>query len=163
MDNTDGRDVLLGSPGRSTGIYDYLPKSDHGVILFTTQSLAGTATIDLHEMTHDLAEEFLKKSLLRYPHQDSHAVAQLLQDLTYLPLAIRQATAFMNKNRISIAKYLELFRLTEQDKVELLSSNFDDRTRYKDSQHPVATTWLVSFEKIHSDNPQDAQLLEFLA
>ena len=169
VDNADDRSMMFESSDGSPSICEYLPESDHGITLFTTRSLgvatsiAGTAAINLPEMAPDEAEDFLKRSLLKPSQQDSHAIEELLEDLTYLPLAIKQAAAYMNENQISVTEYLQLLRKTDQDKVELLSSNFDDRTRHKDSQHPVATTWLVSFEKIRSSNTQAAELLEFLA
>ncbi len=42
---------------------------------------------------------------------------ELLRGLTYLPLAITQAAAYLNRNQVSIADYLGLLEGTEQDMV----------------------------------------------
>ncbi|KAK0706496.1 hypothetical protein B0T26DRAFT_743737 [Lasiosphaeria miniovina] len=72
--------------------------------------------------------------------------ADLLAELEYLPLAI----------------YLKLPRGTEQDLVGLMSREFPDNTRYKESHNAVATTWLVSFEQIRKSNTIAANLLSFI-
>jgi hypothetical protein len=67
-------------------------------------------------------------------------LTELLDELTYLPLAIAQAAAYLNRNRMSIAKYLKLLQSTEQDIVTLISREFRDNTRYKESKNAVAAT-----------------------
>jgi tetratricopeptide (TPR) repeat protein len=95
--------------------------------------------------------------------ENSNEVSSLLEDLAYLPLAITQASAYINRNRIPIAKYLELLRNTEDDDIWILSREFRDDTRYPDSKNPVATTWLVSFGRIKIDDPLAADILSFMS
>ena len=47
--------------------------------------------------------------------------------------------------------------------IGLLSKDFEDRTRYKSTQNPVATTWLISFRHISRDNLLAAQYLRFMS
>ncbi|KAF4772710.1 putative phosphorylase superfamily protein [Colletotrichum scovillei] len=171
IDNADDEDVLYGSQDGSDGVLDYLPQSEAGVTLFTTRfsriatSVATENVIDLANMSFDEAHSFMRHSLVKGLYEEGNVLNELLEDLTYLPLAIAQSAAYMNENRTSMREYLDLLRNTEQDMIELLSSKFHDRTRYrnKDSQHPVATTWFLSFSKIHKDHPQAASLLMFLS
>ncbi|KDN65752.1 hypothetical protein CSUB01_07533 [Colletotrichum sublineola] len=171
IDNADDEDILYVSQDNFNGVHDYLPQSDDGVILFTTRysrvatSVAGGNVVDLEEMSYNEASSFMRQSLVKGLYDDGAVLKKLLEDLTHLPLAIAQAAAYMNENRTSMEAYLGLLRNTKQDMIELLSSNFHDRTRYKDkkSQHPVATTWFVSFNKIHEVNQQAAGLLMFLS
>ena len=110
---------------------------------------------------------FLKKSLTQKELlQDRAATAALLNELTHLPLAIAQAAAYLNIMQISLQEYLSLLRNTEQDTISLLSREFRDETRYKNSEHlknAVAATWLVSFNHIRQSDPVAADLLSFMS
>ncbi|KAK4100508.1 hypothetical protein N658DRAFT_408297, partial [Parathielavia hyrcaniae] len=167
VDNADDKDVLFGP----TGIHQYLPDSEVGLTLFTTRTLevgvsvATNDVVELHDMDPQEAEDYLRKSLIRKQLlQDQAMTAELLRELTHLPLAITQAAAYLNWNsQISIKRYLELLRGTEQDMVGLMSREFHDNTRYRGSQNAVATTWLVSFDLIQKSNSAAADLLAFIS
>ncbi|SPO02516.1 uncharacterized protein DNG_05189 [Cephalotrichum gorgonifer] len=168
IDNTDDMDMLFGSEG-SVGIYDYLPENnDNGRILFTTRSrdvamaAADDAVVEMEEMSPEEALMFWEK-IGPGNSADKATVAELLHELTYLPLAISQAAAYLKRNRIPISKYLSLLRATEDDIVGLMSHEFRDPTRYKESKHAVATTWLVSFEQILKTDRAAADILSFLS
>ncbi|PMD50988.1 uncharacterized protein K444DRAFT_647369 [Hyaloscypha bicolor E] len=160
VDNADDREMLLGSSDSPGGILEYLPQSERGLTLFTSRSrevgvaVAGKDVVELYEMNPQEAESFLEKSA---------TTTRLLKELTYLPLAITQATAYLNINQVSIAEYLRLLRATEQDMIHLMSRQFRDNTRYNDSQNAVATTWLVSFEQIRKSDNAAAELLSFIS
>ncbi|KAI8295982.1 putative phosphorylase superfamily protein [Colletotrichum sp. SAR11_240] len=170
IDNADDEGVLYEAEDGLDRIYDCLPQSNDGVTLFTTRfsriatSVAGGNIVDLASMSFDEASDFMRQSLVKALYREGTVLKEILEDLTYLPLAIAQAAAYMNENKTSMQEYLDLLRNTKQDMIELLSSKFHDRTRYrnKDSQHPVATTWFLSFAKIHEGNPQAASLLMFV-
>ena len=170
VDNADDIDLLFGSSSTSSGIYEYLPHSEAGRTLFTTRSrevavsLAGSDMVKLDEMTSQEAKMFLSKSLIQKDHlRDKAVVAELLKELTFLPLAIKQAAAYLNTNQISVPEYLRLLRGTESGLVDLMSSGFYDLTRYGGSQTAVATTWIVSFEQIRRSDPNAAHLLSFIS
>jgi tetratricopeptide (TPR) repeat protein len=170
VDNADDKDMLLGSSDTPDGVLENLPQSERGLTLFTSRSrevgvaVAGKDVVELYEMNPQEAESFLEKSLIRRDLlSDSAATTRLLKELTYLPLAITQATAYLNINQVSIAEYLRLLRATEQDMIHLMSRQFRDNTRYKDSQNAVATTWLVSFEQIRKSDNVAAELLSFIS
>lgn len=157
IDNADDVDFLFPSGAIAQSIDNWLPRNDQGRILFTTRSskLAFRVISDPHYviklsgMSPSDAKDYLKKSLYRQgSQQDDETVAELFDDLNYLPLAIKQATAYMNENDLTISEYLEVLRDTEVDMVELLRSEFRDDTRYIQSeqcQNAVATTWVISF------------------
>ncbi|WAO97400.1 Hypothetical protein NCS54_01512900 [Fusarium falciforme] len=170
VDNADEMLVLEGSRHQPGGILNFLPQSDAGRILFTTRSqevavtAAGSAVIRLPEMSQEEATNFLEKSLIHKEQlQNEGFVAELLEKLTNLPLAIAQAAAYINMNQVSIAEYLRLFGNTDQDMIELLSSRFRDRTHYYSSQGAVATTWIISFNQIRKAATTAASLLSFMA
>ncbi|KAI1166890.1 hypothetical protein F5B18DRAFT_648300 [Nemania serpens] len=170
IDNADDMETLLGSSDKIGGIYDYLPESDNGLVLFTTRSrkvavaAAGRDILDLHEMSEGEATEFLNKTLIDAEQpQDEATVNDLLKELAYLPLAIAQAANYLNENQMPIQKYLGLLRNTEQDLIGLLTKEFHDNTRYRESHNAVATTWLVSFDQIRLSNSTAAELLSFMS
>ncbi|KIW38296.1 uncharacterized protein PV06_09271 [Exophiala oligosperma] len=169
VDNADDMQVLSGSSKNSDGIQQYLPESDNGVILFTSRSrevalALNSELVELKEMTTNEAERLLEKSLVEKDLlKDRDVVKTLLQELTYLPLAITQAAGYLNRNRITISKYMDLLGGTETELVALMSREFPDTTRQSESRHAVATTWVVSFDQIQVLNPPAAELLTYLS
>ncbi|KAL6410643.1 Nephrocystin-3 [Ilyonectria robusta] len=170
VDNADDIEILDGLEQRPSGILDFLPQSNYGRILFTTRSqevavvAAKTKVVRLSEMSWQEATSFLEKSLLQQdPLQNNGLVAELLEKLTYLPLAIAQAAAYMNMNQASVEEYMRLLRLTDQDMIQLLRRRFRDGTHYHSSQSAVATTWTMSFDQIRRTDSLAANLLSFVA
>ncbi|KAF2466110.1 uncharacterized protein BDR25DRAFT_269263 [Lindgomyces ingoldianus] len=163
---TDKADNTLGSKRR----IDYLPKSKHGSILFTTRSrkaaikLAGRNVVSVGEMDYPMAKALLEKSLIDQDLLiDDQASTDLLQKLTYLPLAIVQAAAYINENQISLSEYAALLDDTEQNVIDILCEEFEDEGRYRDITNPIATTWLISFEQIRTRDPLAAEYLSFMS
>ncbi|KAJ3336464.1 hypothetical protein HDU93_002786 [Gonapodya sp. JEL0774] len=166
VDNADDAEVVF-HPKQGRGIDYYLPQSEQGLTLFTTRpqkvgvDLAGVDTINMQAMSGQEAAELFKKSLTRKVLlEDQLNTAKLLKELTNLPLAIAQAAAYLNINAITIKRYRELL---EENKMELLSEDFRDRTHYEESQNAVAKTWVVSFKQINQENPLSANILAFMA
>lgn len=146
VDNADDHDLFFGD-GDNIGIEDLLPQKEHGSILLTTRSrqvaeaFAQNEVVDLEQMNYDEALPFLKKSLHKsLTLQDEDTARDLLTHLTYLPLAIAQAAAYLNQTKMPIHKYLGLLRGAEKDLVRVLGRDFRDNTRYKTSKNAVGTT-----------------------
>ncbi|KAK4109332.1 hypothetical protein N656DRAFT_839255 [Canariomyces notabilis] len=151
IDNAD--DIKLFG---DTDLADYLPFNRKGSILFTTRN---------HEVAVELVEferRIIPKGLKGDQIGDVASTDALLEFLCNLPLAIRQASAYMGKKQISTTQYLELCNSSDEDTIELLSRDFEDRHRYKDIQNPVATTWLISFQHISEHDPLAANYLRFM-
>ena len=87
----------------------------------------------------------------------------MLSQLTYLPLAIVQAAAYINENAISLADYLSLLDEQEEEVIDLLSEDFEDDGRYQNINNPVATTWLISFDQLRRRDQLAADYLSFMA
>ncbi|KAI1360177.1 hypothetical protein F5Y08DRAFT_343918 [Xylaria arbuscula] len=170
IDNADDMEVIFGPSDKPGGIYEYLPDSENGITVFTTRTrevavaVAGSDMIELNEMNTEEAMEFFEKALFdKRLLRDKAAMETLLQELTFLPLAISQAAAYLNQTQTSIERYLKLLRNTEQDMVSLMTREFHDNTRYRGSKNAVASTWLVSFDQIRRSNRYAAQLLSFMS
>ncbi|KAF1809665.1 HET-domain-containing protein [Eremomyces bilateralis CBS 781.70] len=131
FDNADDLDMWMGKPAerQSFRLLDYLPKSRRGSILFTTRDrkaatkLASQNLVEVQEMNAEVASELLQKCLIGH-------------DLTYLPLAIVQAAAYINANGTSIADYLSLLDEQDESMIELLSEDFEDDGRYRNIKNP---------------------------
>ncbi|KAF5697271.1 hypothetical protein FGLOB1_12880 [Fusarium globosum] len=170
IDNADDVQTVMGSKGADNGLYRSLPQSDQGRILFTTRyrkvavSVAGRNILDVPAMGRDEARSYLKEALIQgISCSDDQVIDDLLTLLAHLPLAITQAAAYMNENQISLTEYLQVFKNTDRDKIELLSAEFQDDTRYEQSQDPVATTWFISFNQIRRADELASRILMFLA
>ncbi|KAK0639874.1 hypothetical protein B0T16DRAFT_383637 [Cercophora newfieldiana] len=167
IDNADDPELLFGG---DIALADYLPFSRKGSILFTTRNHElgvrlvqfESHIIPVEEMSRDEALKLLQKNLKGDQMSDTKSNEALLEFLANLPLAVRQASAYMAKKRISTTQYLELCKSSDEDMIELLSKDFEDRHRYQNIQNPVATTWLISFQHISDHDPLAAEYLTFM-
>ncbi|KAI1498085.1 hypothetical protein F5X99DRAFT_342248 [Biscogniauxia marginata] len=161
IDNADDLDLLF----TDAKLADYLPFSRKGSIVFTTRNHETTVRLDIPqttniitiaEMSDDEAIELLQKGLKENQKCDMESTARLLELLANLPLAIKQASAYMASNTsVTVSQYLELYLSSNSDMIEFLSRHFEDRFRYKDlskQRNPITTTWLISFEHISRHN-----------
>ncbi|GES60074.1 putative kinesin light chain [Aspergillus terreus] len=169
-DNADDMDMWIRGSSTSLPLKDFLPSNDQGHVIFTTRNrqlavkLAAFDTIPVRELDAKSCVEFMEKSLVQKSLlNDSRDVAALVEQLTFLPLAITQAAVYINKNGIAVSDYLLLLQEQEADVVELLSEDFDENGRYEDVQNSVARTWLVSFHQIQKLNPLAAEYLSLMA
>ncbi|KAI0901540.1 acyl transferase/acyl hydrolase/lysophospholipase [Annulohypoxylon nitens] len=171
IDNADEMELVSGSHG-SEGIKRYFPRSENGLTLFTTRSREVAQArvennfIELREMSPLGALEFFKISFGRTLNYDEEAAKELTHELAYLPLAIKQAVAYLNVKKLPIREYLRLLRNTEQDMVGLMSREFEDDSRYPQSEksaNAVAITWIVSFDQIQKSDNAAALLLQFIS
>lgn len=148
----------------------FLPKSPQGSILITSRDAhVGFAMIGNHPVyVSPLSKEHA--SILLYgaissskatneKQIDYKVIEDIVSILDNLPLAITQASAYINRNQISAAQYLE--ELTESDAglQALLSENQYDLRRGLDSINSVVRTWKLSFDRIEMKNVSAARLL----
>ncbi|EXA30643.1 hypothetical protein FOVG_17977 [Fusarium oxysporum f. sp. pisi HDV247] len=171
VDNADDVEIFHKSTHSGGGILDFLPSSDNGRTLFTTRSrkvasvVAKTTVETLLPMHPEEATDLLEKSLIdKEELKDVENVSQLLDALTSLPLAIAQAAAYMNVYETTTVQYIRVFNDADaQNIIELLEEGYDDEVHYDSSQGAVATTWVVSFDRIRRTAPAAADLLSFMA
>ncbi|KAF2026107.1 hypothetical protein EK21DRAFT_103463 [Setomelanomma holmii] len=114
FDNAE--DILLGFSGSSTAggadLLDYLPQSELCSIIFTTissstaRTLASQNVVELRELAPDLALRMLDNYLsTQISHSEQQEAKLFLQELSYLPLAIVQAAAYLNARSITLQNY----------------------------------------------------------
>ncbi|CAE7205771.1 hypothetical protein PTNB73_07222 [Pyrenophora teres f. teres] len=175
FDNADDINMWIDKPKSGTQqsirLIDYIPRNKNGRVIFTTRDrkvgvkLAHQNVIEVPQVTEDTAARMLRNFLIHKDLVDSRPAdtKAMLAWLTYLPLAIAQAAAYINENGITLADYLVLVDCQEQEIIQLLTEEFEDDARYSDMKNPVATTWLISFRQIQQCDPLAAEYMSFMA
>ncbi|KIW65333.1 hypothetical protein PV04_07602 [Phialophora macrospora] len=166
VDNADDMELFFGT----MALCNYLPSSPQGSILFTSRNHEVVAELDIPqrnivtitEMTGSEAIQMLRTNLNESQIRDSDSTTALLELLTHLPLAIKQASAYMAKTGMSTAKYLQHCRSSDERLIMLLSRETEYQGRYKGMNSAVATTWLISFNQILRDKPLAADILRHI-
>lgn len=88
----------------------------------------------------------------KYQENDANELAKLLG---YLPLALAQASAYIEQNSISIAEYIDLY---EKKYSELLAENMLPKDEY---QKAIAITWNVTLAQMQKESPDSVELLYY--
>jgi tetratricopeptide (TPR) repeat protein len=167
VDNADDPSLMFG-PG---SLESHLPSGPHGSILFTTRTSEVTNLLDvpsmqtfrIEAMSPQEAADLMGTRLSTSQMEDVESFHALLELLCHLPLALKQAAAYMQLHRLTPKDYTHRCQSSDKGLIRLLSRGFGDRTRYGDAQHPVAKTWLISFVHLSSNNPLASQYLEFMS
>ncbi|CAK7230088.1 hypothetical protein SCUCBS95973_007455 [Sporothrix curviconia] len=172
VDNADDERILFGAPENPGGINKYLPAVGCGHVLFTTRyvviankvvddidNVVDLDVMDLEDAT-SLWESCIRKDL----GTDKDSTATILRQLDCIPLAIKQATAYINATRLPASQYLSRLRDMDHKIVALMSKKFlNEDSSFNKSQTAVATTWLVSFEQVQALSNDAAKLLAFIS
>ncbi|KAK2666288.1 Nucleoside phosphorylase superfamily [Fusarium oxysporum f. sp. vasinfectum] len=128
LDNADDSDVFFGkltnefnshSTPQHDCLWDFLPQSPNSAILFTTRNkrlgldLAGGGDlISVPPMKYSEAK-LLFTSRLQTTQASEKSMERLFVLLEYLPLAIAQAAAVIERKSLSLNQYLERYEETE--------------------------------------------------
>jgi tetratricopeptide (TPR) repeat protein len=132
-------------------IGELIPKKG-GKVLVTSRYAKGwpQGNIQVNVFTPDESRAYIEKTLCDKA-LDTKQVNQLAKTLGYLPLALAQACAYIKKNPVSIASYLELY---ETRKKKLLSDKtLADQTLPPDSNRAtVYITWNITIEAIRKES-----------
>ena len=178
LDNADDITVLLNPSTRDIGtgavpiqpcLLDFLPRVQHGAVLITTRDRSCALSLTGHvgtpiEVVSMTGEESVRLLRVRLPGAHSEEASELVEELENLPLAISQAGAYIKQvPRVSIPKYLEIFRRSDSDQVALLNKNKEDLRRDRGVPNAVITSWELSFDQIRRNSPDSADLLSLMS
>jgi hypothetical protein len=146
------------STPQSANLIDYLPESSLGSIIFTTTNsdtakiLALQNIIELREMTPDTAQRMLESYLtIPVSISEKQEIKLLLQELSYLPLAIAQAAAYINITKITLNDYRSQLIKQKEEALELSNISSEDKLQDCSIKSPVTTTLLISLDQIRRD------------
>jgi tetratricopeptide (TPR) repeat protein len=165
FDNAD--DVNLGP----TLLSDYQPRSGRCAVLYTTTNgntvkalVAAPNVLQLREMVPNTAQKMLEShvqpALLATKEYEAHL---LLRELSYLPLAIVQAAAYMNTQNVTAEEYQSLVSKQKEGNLKRGREAPKDTSWERDTTGPVATTLLISLDKLQGDNKLAADYLSIAA
>ncbi|OJJ87138.1 uncharacterized protein ASPGLDRAFT_80025 [Aspergillus glaucus CBS 516.65] len=157
--------------GADQSILQYLPESPHGSILITTRNRAAGVKftrnlspelVEVNTMTEDESSRLIRSALLDDIPTDEE-IYEISDLLGHLPLALAQATAFMQENVLTISEYIELYKDSDETQMDLLSEPFE--TLGRDSQVPnaVTTTLIISINQIKKKDPKAIDILSLVA
>ncbi|KAI7766379.1 hypothetical protein LZL87_013153 [Fusarium oxysporum] len=149
----------------------YLPKRRNGTILVTSRSMdAAERLTGSHKAIYRVSTMDDAQGLQLFQNKlnedfDSDAATDLLRALDYIPLAITQAAAYINRRapRVSVKTYLDTFRGSDKKKGNLLNRDAGDLRRDETVSNSVVVTWQVTFEQIRCERPSAAKLLSFMS
>ena len=179
VDNADDaglflHDTVIGEKsGSGRAIVDYLPKqlNTKRCMIVTTrnrdigEALAhGEPCIEVGPFSIEESINLLQsKGRGVINHVDKPAIEKLVEKLGRIPLAITQAAAYMNRNRISVPKYLAALEKDEQNLIDYLSVELQDHRRPRGYPNSIFRTWRLSFEQIRLHDVRAAELLSLMA
>ncbi|MFC3891645.1 FxSxx-COOH system tetratricopeptide repeat protein [Lentzea rhizosphaerae] len=132
----------------------HLP-SGPGHVMITTRrggfgALGAVLTVDVLDRTESVT--LLRRRLLTTSDEQNETLAELLGDL---PLAIEQASAYLEVTGLSVDDYVTLFR---ERAAEMIS-----RGKAVDRQERLNTLWDMSLAALAEEHPSALHLLNLLA
>jgi tetratricopeptide (TPR) repeat protein len=148
----------------------YLPQSRTGSILITSRSKDAAARLaggyqnikEVRAMDESQALDLFRNKLRSASNEEG--AADLLRALDYIPLAITQAAAFINRRgRMTAFGYLEEFRRNDKRRESLLNWDSGDLRRDESASNSVVLTWQISFEHILEQRRSAADLLSLMS
>ena len=150
-----------------TLVTDFLPRRAGGAVLLTTRSQATgpyMKKIEVEKMSREEGIAFLLHRANADEEErvsagvSQHEVAEhLWEAIDGLPLALDQAAAYIEETGCTFSDYLALFKTRSKQLLRLRGHVANTHPE------PVATTWLLAFEKLEHSNPAAAELLRLCA
>ncbi|KUP97578.1 FxSxx-COOH system tetratricopeptide repeat protein [Thermobifida cellulosilytica] len=145
---------------RPDDIMRYLPVAGNGHIIITTRNLSwpeggyyNGITVDVFSLRESVA--LLRRCGLEdFTEQEA---AELAEELGHMPIALRQAAAWMNDSATSIFEYLASYRTKRAELLPMFAPADPD---YPDT---VITALNVSLDRLAVTNPAALQLLQVCA
>jgi tetratricopeptide (TPR) repeat protein len=161
--------LILDAVDDMTTISDVLPLARTGFLLLTTRSPQLQKIAHCHElapMEAEIAVLFLLRRSQRISRDtpfeditqsDRQAALALAQQLQYLPLALRQAAAYIEQTSCGLPHYLDMYR---QLHITLLKKY---ETMLTTTLATLVVTWFLAFRKLAQTHPLAIELLQFCA
>src|SRR2546423_14430343 len=137
----------------STYVADYLPTKFNRsqFFLITTRNRdigeylsQGQPCVDVGPFSDEEARDLLLSKVRMTNQSDVPEVKKLVETLGRIPLAITQAAAFINRNKISVQEYVGEFAMDKQNLMECLNSELQDPRREPRYPNSVFRTWKLA-------------------
>ena len=174
LDNADDDEIWTESIRQgpeSLPLAIFIPRGSHGKVLITTRDsqLGGKLTNFKQKPIHVLAfrpenaEALLRNKLSDDKELSQEDANEMTKILDGLPLAITQASAFLNQNDKTVAHYLGLLKAGQAHAMDILDTRIYDMSRDHDIQNSVFQTWKLSFDQVSSQAPRASDILSLMA
>ncbi|KAJ4345916.1 uncharacterized protein N0V89_012052 [Didymosphaeria variabile] len=178
LDSADDKEIFFpsqqqGQENVPASLAAYLPQ--RGSILITSCNEEAAASLSgghqyimkVQAMDENQGLQLLRKKLrrnkLQATSQEEGAAKALLRALDYIPLAITQAAAYINRQaRMTVPDCLDEFRASDRKRKSLLHYDAGDLRR-NNASNSVLTTLQMSFERIRQERPSAAELLSLIS
>ncbi|RDK42417.1 hypothetical protein M752DRAFT_283780 [Aspergillus phoenicis ATCC 13157] len=172
VDNADDLTFVDPTQPEESHLMNLIPSASNGKVLITSRNgrvaeeLVGFANrvVRVERMTMTEATT-LFRSMLPNDTSPEADIEKLADAIMCLPLAIKQACAYIRATYTTVSEYLVLFMANEMNQKSLLEENFGDITRRADVPNAVILTWQMSFEKMKQQVPvtDASEILAFMA
>lgn len=161
--------LILDNADELAIVPNFLPASRGGHVLLTTRAAATGRLAHRLEVQTLFPEQgallLLRRAgyiardggLSQASYRERELAAQISQEIGGLPLALDQAGAYLDETGMDLASYQQFY---QQHRAMVLQER---RDLVNDHPSPVATTWLLSFQRLEERNPAAAELLRLLA
>lgn len=135
----------------------------HSHILITTRSAnfrgLPAQVFEMPVLSADEAKDMLLcRADVDFSQETSKEAEEIVKELGYLPLAIEQAAGYIRESCCSILVFREIYRSHQQT----LLSRCPRGSKFAYSES-IATTWLLSLQKLQKEGPNATKLLTLFA
>jgi tetratricopeptide (TPR) repeat protein len=170
LPNEDDR--IEATSAASTYIAGYLPTKFNGAqfLLITTRSRdigeylsRGEPCVDIGPLSAGEAGDLLRMKVRLFDLSYAPEADKLVEVLGRIPLAITQAAAFINRNKISVQEYVGQLAMDKQNLMQYLSKDLQDPRREPGFPNSVFRTWKLSFDQVQTQSPRAAEILSLMA
>lgn len=168
IDNADDIELY-----QENWLAQFLPNCNHGSILFTTKNRrvavelcpadAGGLHIQVGTMTDAGAEKLIRSRLSSPEQYTSHTLWAFARKLGHLPLALTQATAYIEENNMTIPECTTLLNKDVKSFTDFLSHTPATAKTTMGASRSVMDTLTASINLIQRQNDWAARLLSLMA
>ncbi|TDD38042.1 hypothetical protein E1287_07020 [Actinomadura sp. KC06] len=154
--------VVLDNVTEPADVAELVTSAPSGRFLITSRLREGwydlaPALIELDALSASEAQELLARIVANgRPAADLDGAAELCAELGHLPLAVKQAGAYIRQTHLSPTAYLELLRTDP-------AALYDQAARGADPQRTTARIWRLTLDHLATTTPLAGDLLRILA
>jgi tetratricopeptide (TPR) repeat protein len=148
--------LIFDNANDQSEIINYLPQGGGGHVLITSRNQNWRGVAQPLSVTVLTQEESVSFILKRTGQADRDIATLIAEELGNLPLALEQASAFIEATGRSLSDYLKLFLKFKSD----LLRRGNPSTDYP---YTVATTWEISFQQVQESSHAGGDLMNLCA
>ncbi|WP_297649825.1 BTAD domain-containing putative transcriptional regulator [Pseudonocardia sp.] len=154
LDRTPGWIIVFDNADDPAQLEPFLPAARHGDVVITSRNPAWRRIAHPLPVTPLARPESVAYVAARTGGDDCAEAAELAELLGDLPLALEQASAYIEQTGMSLPDYVRLFR---ERRASLLLRDTSA------SGPTVATTWGLAFDRLRGRSSRATEMLETLA